>query len=104
MKSSRGPPSDVGFLDDGRGDGERIVFANILGAPFWGKEHVATADQAGEPAFADQIADDLARGLFGAEQTDDIGSFDNVALLLAEREDDLCLRRPKGAKSSFNNF
>jgi hypothetical protein len=53
------------------------------------QQHVASADQPGQPALSYQVADDLAGRRLGAEKPDDVGGVHDFAALLPEGEDHL---------------
>ena len=67
MKSSGRPPPDIGRLGGGSGERDRVVFAQVLRSVLGREQHVAAADQPGQPALSDQVADYLASCWLGAE-------------------------------------
>jgi len=82
MKGGGGPPPDVGWLGDGGGERDRVVFADVLRPVLGREEHVASADQPGQPALSDQVADDFAGRRLGAKKPDDLSGVHDFAALL----------------------
>src|SRR5262249_38827229 len=79
-----GPPTHIGLVQHGRGDGERVVFPDTLCPPFRRLEEVPAAHEAGHPTLAHEISDDLATRLLGLKDLDDIVRLDDLPALLAE--------------------
>ncbi len=96
------PPADIGGLDDGRGQREGIVLAQVLGSALRRQEQVASADEPSQPAFLHETLDYVACAAFRAKELDGFGGRDRMAPLLAECQDELRFPRPEGCESAYS--
>ena len=95
VKGGCRPPTYIRFLDGRSGDSKRVVLANALHPPLGRQQHVAASPEAGKPALAHEVADDLAPGVLGVEKAHDVAGLGDIPALLAERQDDPGFRRPE---------